>query len=90
MSDIDYSHQQTIARCMYAAREIIADSNLLLAFELDITESPIFNGMQPRDHTPSDIDYQSMQPYFSWITTDLIKEIFKNSTQYGFMLSSDY
>ena len=74
---------------MYAAREIIEDSDILLAFELDIIDSPIINEMQPREHTPSDIDYQSMQPYFSWITTDLIKATFKNSTQYGFMPSSD-
>ena len=32
MSDADYSHQQTLIRCMYAAREIIANSDFLLAF----------------------------------------------------------
>jgi hypothetical protein len=89
MSDGDYSHQQTIARCMYASREIICDSKELQAYELDITKSTIINGMQSRNQTPSDIGYKSMQPYFSWITTDLIKGTFKNSTQYGFMPSSD-
>ena len=58
------------------------------SIKIDINDS-IINEMQPRNHTPSDIDYQSMQPYFSWITTDVIKQTFKNSTQYGFMPSSD-
>ena len=73
---------------MYASRDIIDESDILLAFELEINDSPIINGMQPREHTPSDIDFESMQPYFSWITTDVIKKTFQNSTQYGFMPSS--
>ena len=82
MQDEDYLHQQTISRCMYASRNIIDESDILLAFELEINDSPIINGMQPREHTPSDIDFESMQPYFSWITTDVIKKTFQNSTQY--------
>ena len=42
---------------MYAAREIIKDSDILLVSELDIIESPIVNEMQSREHTPSVIDH---------------------------------
>ena len=52
MQDEVCSQQQTIARCMYAARDIIDESDILLAFELEITNSPIVNGMQPWEHTP--------------------------------------
>ena len=49
MSDGNYSHQQTIARCMYASRHIIYDSAELQAFELDTTKNVLIDGIQPRN-----------------------------------------
>ena len=67
VDDEEYLHGETITRCIKSAM-IAANNN-------EITATP-----EPRVHTPCVKDYKSLKPYFSWIPTKLIKEIFKHST----------
>eukprot|EP00536_Pseudo-nitzschia_multiseries_P017066 jgi/Psemu1/49167/gm1.49167_g len=39
----------------------------------------------PHTHSPTDMDYLSLKPFFGWISTDRIKATFDNSTQYGLL-----
>eukprot|EP00536_Pseudo-nitzschia_multiseries_P019097 jgi/Psemu1/58888/gm1.58888_g len=37
----------------------------------------------PHIHSPTDMDYLSLKPFFGWISINRIKATFGNSTQYG-------
>ena len=84
MNETEYSHSESIARCMKAA-VFARYSNVteLMSFDTNIKAD-----RDPRIHMPSKRDYQKLKPYFSWIPTKLIEATFKNSTQYGYMPTS--
>ena len=70
LSESEFQHQETISRCMYPTIQ-------------QETPTEINTEVNPRSHTPSDIDFEEMKPYFAWIPTKLIKKTFENSTRYG-------
>ena len=62
--------------------------NILTQDEFQVFSSNIITNGLPRARTPNQQDYERMRPYFAWLPTKMIKETFKNSTQYRFMPAS--
>ena len=59
---------------MYASREIISDSTDLQAFELDITENVMINGMEPRNQTNQAMNRMISSPTRSLAIPQLLME----------------
>ena len=88
---------ETIARCVHSTirskeednRVTDQDArNILTKEEFQVFNSEIITNGLPRAHTPNQQDYENLRPYFAWLPTKLIKETFKNSTQFAFMPAS--
>ena len=95
LNDAEYYHHESVARRINAAMRSQAPSlSAADLFDLHETNTHSVHELEflangsPRIHTPSAVDSENMRPYFAWQTTDIIEATFKNSTQYGFMLSS--
>eukprot|EP00531_Pseudo-nitzschia_arenysensis_P008891 CAMPEP_0116125882 /NCGR_PEP_ID=MMETSP0329-20121206/6042_1 /TAXON_ID=697910 /ORGANISM="Pseudo-nitzschia arenysensis, Strain B593" /LENGTH=1908 /DNA_ID=CAMNT_0003619941 /DNA_START=154 /DNA_END=5877 /DNA_ORIENTATION=+ len=85
-SEREFNKNENIARCVEEAkafRASIVDTDEWKAFD-----SEIHANSTPRTRHSNAVDYQALRPYFAWLTTDVIKNTFRNSTQYGFTPSS--
>jgi len=101
LNEAEYQHNECVARCVNAA---IRENALSFEFDdgactldmseidnldvYEVNEIKLLANGSPRIHMPSKIDYENMRPYFGWLPLEIIKEKFKDSTQYGYMPSS--
>ena len=64
-------------------RTALVDANMIDCYV--VHEIELLASGSPHTHLPSVADYESIRPFFAWLSTDTIRETFSNSTQYGFM-----
>eukprot|EP00532_Pseudo-nitzschia_australis_P001585 CAMPEP_0168196100 /NCGR_PEP_ID=MMETSP0139_2-20121125/20298_1 /TAXON_ID=44445 /ORGANISM="Pseudo-nitzschia australis, Strain 10249 10 AB" /LENGTH=564 /DNA_ID=CAMNT_0008120177 /DNA_START=193 /DNA_END=1883 /DNA_ORIENTATION=+ len=90
--DHEYSHTETIARCIHTAMLPFSTDFDRLVSEMKLEDYddtiPIHTASAPRAHIAAPRDYKKLQPYFAWLPTHIIQRTFENTTQYGFMPSS--
>jgi hypothetical protein len=88
VNEAEYITNETIARCIRVAATTRSASANHPGCTNDDVQNTIHTRSAPRVHTPSTRDYTSLQRFFAWLPINMIKETFKNSTQYGFQPSS--
>ena len=81
--DNTYKRNEYVSRCVHLTRTRSHSRTN------DSNEDEVLANQNPRTHEPTEQDYKAMKPYFAWMPTNIIKATFQNSTQYGFMPTSE-